>query len=75
MKKNLFVINENEKERIINMHKNATKNLYIFENKLLTEKDSNWLKYNYPMDNILVVDNKDMNINFLHQIKKIRDIT
>jgi len=28
MKKNLFVINENEKERIINMHKNATKNLY-----------------------------------------------
>ena len=39
MKKNLFVINENEKERIINMHKNATKNLYIFENKLLTEKE------------------------------------
>ena len=39
MKKNLFVINENEKERIINMHKNATKNLYISENKLLTEKE------------------------------------
>lgn len=39
MKKNLFVINENEKDRIINMHKNATKNLYISENKLLTEKE------------------------------------
>lgn len=31
MKKNLFVINENERSRILNMHENATKNNYVFE--------------------------------------------
>ena len=31
MKKNLFVINENERNRILNMHENATKNNYVFE--------------------------------------------
>jgi hypothetical protein len=31
MKKNLFVINENERSRILNMHKTATKNNYVFE--------------------------------------------
>jgi hypothetical protein len=31
MKKNLFVINENEKSRILNMHETATKNNYVFE--------------------------------------------
>ena len=44
MKKNLFVINENEKDRIINMHKNATKNLYIPKNK----DASNDLKFGWP---------------------------
>ena len=48
MKKNLFVINENEKERIINMHKNATKNLYISENKLLTEERFKLVKIQLP---------------------------
>lgn len=48
MKKNLFVINENEKERIINMHKNATKNLYISENKLLTEEKLQVVKIQLP---------------------------
>ena len=31
MKKNLFVINENERSRILNMHETATKNNYVFE--------------------------------------------
>ena len=31
MKKNLFVINENERSRILNMHESATKNNYVFE--------------------------------------------
>lgn len=48
MKKNLFVINENEKERIINMHKNATKNLYIPENKILTEEKFQTVKIQLP---------------------------
>lgn len=48
MKKNLFVINENEKERIINMHKNATKNLYIPENKILTEEKLQVVKVQLP---------------------------
>lgn len=48
MKKNLFVINENEKDRIINMHKNATKNLYIPENKILTEERFKLVKIQLP---------------------------
>jgi hypothetical protein len=48
MKKNLFVINENEKDRIINMHKNATKNLYIPENKILTEEKLQTVKVQLP---------------------------
>lgn len=48
MKKNLFVINENEKDRIINMHKNATKNLYIPENKILTEEKFQTVKIQLP---------------------------
>ena len=48
MKKNLFVINENEKDRIINMHKNATKNLYIPENKILTEETLQVVKVQVP---------------------------
>jgi hypothetical protein len=31
MKKNLFVINEDEKDRILNMHETATQNQYLFE--------------------------------------------
>jgi hypothetical protein len=31
MKKNLFVINEEEKDRILNMHETATLNQYLFE--------------------------------------------
>ena len=31
MKKNLFVINKNERSRILNMHETATKNNYVFE--------------------------------------------
>jgi hypothetical protein len=48
MKKNLFVINENEKDRIINMHKNATKNLYIPQNKILTEEKFQTVKIQLP---------------------------
>lgn len=36
MKKNLFVINENERSRILNMHETATKNNYIFEEETTT---------------------------------------
>lgn len=31
MKKNLFIINEDEKNRILNLHETATKNQYLFE--------------------------------------------
>ena len=33
--KNLFIINESERERILNMHITATKNNYLFESKNL----------------------------------------
>jgi hypothetical protein len=36
MKKNLFVINENERSRILNMHETATKNNYVFEQETTT---------------------------------------
>lgn len=36
MKKNLFVINENERSRILNMHETATQNNYVFEQETTT---------------------------------------
>jgi hypothetical protein len=38
MKKNLFVINEEEKDRILNMHETATLNQYLFEQQNTTQQ-------------------------------------
>jgi hypothetical protein len=38
MKKNLFAINEEEKDRILNMHETATLNQYLFEQENTTQQ-------------------------------------
>jgi hypothetical protein len=44
--KNLFIINEEEKNRILNLHETATKNLYLSE-QIITNFDS---KYDYKKE-------------------------
>lgn len=44
--KNLFIISEEEKNRILNLHENATKNLYLLE-QVISDYDS---KYDYKRE-------------------------
>jgi hypothetical protein len=41
MKKNLFIINEDEKSRILDLHETATKNQYLFEQASTTATTTN----------------------------------